>query len=106
MYDVGNKSVKLTLNEDLRYHPYKRRKVQRLTGKARENRLAKAKKLLNKVKHPLEPGFFPDEKNFCQDQLHNIQNSRWLAHNPHHVARVMKTKFPQAVTAFGCLQRG
>ena len=41
--------------------------------------------------------FFSDEKNFCQDQVHNSQNHRWIATNN----RVMKTKFPATVTVFG-----
>ena len=53
---VAVSTMKLALNEDLRYHSYKRRKGQLLTEKARENRLTKAKKLLNKVKHPVESG--------------------------------------------------
>ena len=104
--NVGVTTMKRALNEDLRYHSYKMRKGQLLTDKARKNRLKKAKKLLNKVKHPVEPGtlwFFFDEKNFCQDQLHNAQNNRWLAVSPHEVPRVMKTKFPQTVMVFGCV---
>ena len=103
---VGDATMKLDLNEDLRYHSYKRRKGQILTANAKENRLTKAKKLLNKLTHPVEPGmiwFFSDEKNFCQDQLHNTQNNRWLAYNPCDVPRIMKTKFPQIVMVFGCV---
>ena len=47
--------VKLALNEDLHYYSYKCHIGQLLTEKARENRLTKGKKLLSKVKHPVEP---------------------------------------------------
>ncbi len=104
--NVSPSTMKHALNEDLRYYSYKRRKGQLLTEKTRQNRLTKAKKLLNKVKHPAEAQtiwFFSDEKNFCQDQKHNTQNNRWLAYNPKNIPRVMQTKFPQAVMVFGCV---
>ena len=40
---------------------------------------------------------FPDENNFFQDQLHNIQNNRWLAYNPYGIPRIMKSKFFHSV---------
>ena len=39
-------------------------------------------KLFNKLKHPLQQNmlwFFSDEKNFCHDQMVNLQNNCWLA---------------------------
>ena len=45
--------------------------------------------------------FFSDEKYFCQDQVHNSQNHRWIATNNRDVPRVMKTKFPATVMVFG-----
>ena len=63
--NISPSTMKLALNEDLRYYSYKRRKGQSLTEKARENRLTKAKKLLSKVKYPAEAHiiwFFFDEK--------------------------------------------
>lgn len=104
--DVSPSTMKLALNEDLRYHSYKRRRGQLLTEKTRENRLIKAKRLLIKVKHPVGPQtmwFFSDEKNFCQDQKHNSQNNRWLAYSQKDIPRVMQTKFPQHVMVFGCV---
>ena len=70
--DVAVFTMKLALNEG-RYHSYKRRK-KLFKGKVQENRLTKAMKLLNKMKHPVELGtiwFLSDEKNACQDQPHN-----------------------------------
>jgi hypothetical protein len=63
-----------------------------------------AMKLLNKLQYPKDPGmlwFFSDEKNFCQDQVHNRQNQYWVAMCPKNVPRVMKTKFPATVMVFG-----
>ena len=53
--------------------------------------------------------FFSVEKNFCQDQILNSQNHRWIAKRPiptkkgkkkparTDIPRVMKTKFPATV---------
>ena len=95
--------MKLALNEDLRCYTYKRRRGQLLLEKARENLLAKGKKLL---KHPAEPQtiwFFSDVKNFCQDQKHNTQNNGWLAYSPVETQRVMWTEFSQTAMVFGCV---
>ena len=104
--DMGRSEglVRKCVSEDLRYKSYKMRKGQLLTPKAQEKRLRHCKKLLNKLKHPLMPNmlwFFSDEKNFCQDQVINNQNNRWLAVCPKDVPKVMKTKFPANVMVFG-----
>ena len=104
--NASTSTIKLAPNEDLRYYSYSHHRGQLLTEKTRENRLTKGKKLLNKVKHPVEPQtiwFFFDEKNACHDQKHNTQNNRWLAHSPKDTSRVMKTKFSQTVMVFGCV---
>ena len=104
--NVSGSTMKLALNEDLRYYSYKRRRGQQLTEKARENRLTKGKKLLSKVKHPAEPQtiwFFFDEKNFCQDQKHNTQNNRWLAYSPKDTSSVMQTKFSITLMVLRCV---
>ncbi|QQP48524.1 Uncharacterized protein FKW44_008881, partial [Caligus rogercresseyi] len=103
---VGNTTVRVCINEDLRYHFYKRRKGQILTEKAQENRFNKALKLLNKLKHLVHNEtlwFFSDEKNFTQDQKNNCQNSRCCVRNPHEVPIVAQTKFPAAVIVFGII---
>ena len=77
---------------------------QLLTLKASENRLTKGKNLLSKEKHPAEPRtiwFFPDEKNFCQDQKLSTENNRWLAYSPKDIPRVMQTKFSKTAIVFG-----
>jgi len=102
--NISEKTVRVCMMEDIRYKSYKMRKGQLLTEKMQENRLKKSKKLLNKLRHPLEPDmvwFFSDEKNFCQDQSINRQNNRWLAYCPKDVPRIMQTKFPATVMVFG-----
>ena len=104
--NVSASTMKLALNKDLRYYSFKRRRGQPFTEKARENRLTKGKKLLSKVKHSAEPQtirFFSDEKNYCQDQNHNMHNNRWLACSPKDTPRVMQTKFSQIAMVFGCV---
>ena len=96
-------TMKLSLNEIRRHSSYKRRKVQLLTARAQDDHLKKARKLLNKLKRSQEPGtlgFFSEENNFCQDQLQNAQNSKWLAFSPPEVPRVTKTRFHQIVMVF------
>ena len=98
--NVSASTMKLALNEDLCYRSYKRHRGQLLTEKARENRLTNGKKLLSNLKHPAEPQtiwFFSDEKNFCHDQKHNMQNNRWLACSPKDTPCVMQTTFSQTV---------
>ena len=70
----------------------------------KQKREARGRKLLNKLKQPLDKNmlwFFSDEKNFCQDQAHNRKNSCWLAANNHDMPTVMKTKLPVTVMAIG-----
>lgn len=101
---VDESVVRQVVHEDIRYFSYKMRKGQFLSQKMQEKRLKHAKKLLNKLKHPLKPNmlwFFSDEKNFCQDQKINSQNNRWLAVSPKDVPRVMQTKFPVTIMVFG-----
>ncbi|KAG0728693.1 hypothetical protein GWK47_031947 [Chionoecetes opilio] len=101
---VSEGTVRKCVQEDIRYKSYKMRKGQLLSAKMQENHFKKSKRMLNKLKHPLEKDmlwFFSDEKNFCQDQTHNSQNSRWLAVCPKDVSRVMQTKFPATVMVFG-----
>ncbi|XP_035891201.1 uncharacterized protein LOC118502743 [Anopheles stephensi] len=103
---VAQSTVKVALNEDLRYASYKRRRGQLITAKTREKWLANAKRLLSWLKHPAQSDtlwFFSDEKNFCQDQKHNVQNNRRLAYCAADVPRVPQTKFPQTVMVLGCV---
>ena len=74
-------TMKLSLNEFPRHSSYKKCKGQLLTARAQVDNLKKARKLLNKLKRFEEPGtlgFFSEEKDFCQDQLQNAQNSHGL----------------------------
>ena len=80
---------------------YRMQTGQLLIQATKNRRLLNSTKLLNKLKHPKESNMlwcFSDEKNFCQDQVHNRQNHRWIAMCPNNVPRVMKTN---TVMVFG-----
>ena len=67
-------------------------------------RLLNSTKLLNKLKHPKENiviWFFLDEQFFCQDEMYNKQNNRWIAASFKDVPKLMKTKFSKTVMVFG-----
>ena len=102
--NVSDFTIRQCVNEDLRCKSYRLQTGQFLSEGMKNRRLEKSVKLLNKLKHPKDPDmlwFFSDEKNFCQDQMHNRQNHRWVAMCPKDVPRVMKTKFPATVMVFG-----
>ena len=102
--EVSDKTVRACVNEDLKCRSYRMQTGQLLTVPTKNRRLLKSTRLLNKLKHPKENNmiwFFSDEKNFCQDQMHNKQNNRWIAACPKDVPKVMKTKFPATVMVFG-----
>ena len=67
--------------EDLRCRSYQMQTGHMLDEKVKDRRLLKSIRLLNKLKHTKEPNmiwFFSDEKNFCQDKMHNRQNNHWI----------------------------
>ena len=102
--ETPQRPVNACVKEDFKCRFYRRQTSQILTEKTKNLRLIKSVWLLNKLKHPKKPNmlwFFSDEKNFCQDQVHNSQNHRWIATNNRDVPRVMKTKFPTTVMIFG-----
>ncbi len=104
--NVDKKTVQRCVEEDLRCKSYRLQTGQLLTEATKDRRLAKSVKLLNKLKHPKAPNmiwFFSDEKNFCQDQMFNRQNNRWIAMTSKDVPKVMKTKFPATVMVFGAI---
>ena len=101
---VSHTTVKACVKEDLKCRSYRRQTSQILTEKTKNLRLIKSVRLLNKLEHPKKPNmlwFFSHEKHFCQDQVHNSQNHRWIAMNNRDMPRVMKTKFLAAVMVFG-----
>ena len=66
--DVGESTDRRCVYEDIRYKSYAMRARQLLRETAKQKREYRGIKLLNKLKHPLEPDmlwFFSDEKNFC-----------------------------------------
>ena len=103
---VAYGTIYRVIYEDLRYKSYVLKRGQFMDPAMQERRLTKAKKLLNKVKHPEKDNllkFFSDEKNFEQDQKVNRRNDRWLCQDPHDVPRVMHTKFPATVMVLGVI---
>ena len=103
---VDKKTIQRCADEDLHCKSYRMQNGQLLTQATKDRRLLNSTKLLNKLKGPKESNmlwFFSDEKNFCQDQVHNRQNHRWIAMCPNDVPRVMKTKFPNTVMVFGVI---
>lgn len=103
-FQVDEATIRRVVHEDLRYKSYVIRRGQFMSQKTRENRVIRARRLLNKLKHPEEPGilwFFSDEKNFVQDQKVNRRNDRWLCQTAGEVPTVMHTKFPASVMVLG-----
>ena len=101
---ISHTTVNVYVKEDMKCRSYRCQTSQILTEKTKNLRLIKSIRLLNKLKHPKKPNmlwFFSDEKNFCQDQVQNSQNHRWIATNNRDVPKVMKTKFPATVMVFG-----
>ena len=75
--NCGKTAVMNAIKEDLKSRSYRRRTGQFFFQKLQDRRLVKCSKLLNMLKHPKEPDmilFLSDEKNFCQDQIHNSHN--------------------------------
>lgn len=75
-----------------------------MSEKTKENRVIRAKRLFNKLKHLEQPGllwFFSDEKHFVQDLEVNQRNDRWLCKTSEEVPTVMHTKFPASVMVLG-----
>ena len=67
----------------------------------------RAVKLLNKLKHHLQPKmlwFFFEAKDFSQDQTMNLQNS-WLGLTSQNVLIEMKAKHPVHIVVFGMVPR-
>ena len=61
-------------------------------------------KLLNQLKHPLQPKlvvFFSAEKFFYQHLMVNLQNNHLLSSSPQDERIVMKTKHPVHIILFG-----
>ena len=73
--NVSASTMKLAFNEDL-YYSYKYYRGQLLPEKACEKHLTNAKKLLSKVKHPVEPQaiwFFSNKKNLPRSKAQHAE---------------------------------
>ena len=96
--------IRQVVHENIRYFSYKMRRDQFLSQAMKDKRKDCAIKVLNKLKHPLQPNtlwFFSDEKCFCQNRMVNSQNDRWFALYPQDVPILMKTKHPVHIMVFG-----
>ncbi|QQP54437.1 Transposable element tcb2 transposase [Caligus rogercresseyi] len=82
---------------------YKWCQAHLLTGKMKEVRLRRCKKVLNSLKSGTSPHlkFFSDEKIFTVDRSSNRQNDRWLAKTEKEVPNSFKTKNPASVMVLG-----
>ena len=54
--DVSEATIRRVVHEDIRYKSYVMRRGQFLPEKAKENRVIRSRRLLNKLKHPEAPG--------------------------------------------------
>jgi hypothetical protein len=85
--NVSHATVISCVNKDLWCKSYCMQTGQFMSEAMKARRLLKSVKLLNKLKHPKDPGmlwFFSDEKNCCQDQFHNRQNRHVPQGRPGH----------------------
>ena len=77
---ISRGSVHRIIHEDLDLRPLKRTKVQRLSERDIERRLANSKKLIKMyTANVLKTAFFSDEKIFKVRQVYNVQNDRVYA---------------------------
>ena len=102
--EVDKSTIRHVAQEDLHYKSYVMQRGQFMSDRSKVNCLTRAKRLLNKLKHPEKPGmiwFFSDEKNFVQDQKVNRKNDQWLCKRPDEVPTVIHTKFPASAMVLG-----
>ncbi|QQP51475.1 Transposable element tcb2 transposase [Caligus rogercresseyi] len=92
-----------TAVKELNIISYKRSQAHLLTGKMKEVRLKRCKKVLNSLKSGTFPPlkFFSDEKIFTLDRSSNLQNDRWLAKTKKEVPKSFRTKNPASVMVLG-----
>ena len=78
---VSDFHIRRVVHEDIGYFSYKMRKGQCLLKDRKDKKKDRAEKLLNKLKYPFQPNmlyFFPNKKNFFEDQMVKSQNNLWL----------------------------
>ncbi|QQP37480.1 Transposable element tcb2 transposase [Caligus rogercresseyi] len=82
---------------------YKRSQAHLFTGKMKEVRLRRCKKVLNSLKSGTSPPlkFFSDEKIFTVDRSSNRQNDRWLAKTNKEIPKSFRTKNTASVMDLG-----
>ena len=94
--------IRQIVHKDIWYSLYNKEPIFIKDHEKQEKR-----KLWNKLKHVLQVNilwFFSDEKNFCQDQIMNSQNSCWLSLFSQDVPILMKSKHPVHIMVFGVVR--
>ncbi len=83
-HQVGEKTVRELVRDDLGMKSLVKRKIQQLTPLQREKREARGTKIVNflKSKDSSKVLVFSDEKDFHVDKYHNTRNSRYIAESP------------------------
>ena len=97
---VEEKIIRLVVHEGICYVAYKMRKGQFLLKVMQEKQMNHTKKLINNLKHPLQPNMLWF-LTFCQDQI-NSQNNRTggsLSH-PQTCPESCRKNFQQEADAF------
>ncbi len=101
---VSVATISRVVNEDLQMKAYKLYKRHILTDTMRAIRVDHGERLVNDLKsHRGWILLFSDEKNWTIDQLHNIQNDRWVASDRSNVPHIFKTKFLASVMTLGVI---
>lgn len=104
---VSNTTLQRIVKKDLHATSRAITTKQLVTEDSKEKREARAKLLLNDVKHSSgRVTIFSDEKLFCVDRVLNRRNSRYISSEkvedvPEHVKHVYKTKHPAKVMVLG-----
>ena len=80
MMDIPRTLIRRIIAEDLKLHPFKKIKAQRIDTSTKEKRIERCPNLLCVfTKQVLETAFFSDEKIFKVTQLLNVKNNRTYA---------------------------
>lgn len=102
--NVHKSTISRAVKLDLELKSYKYSKRHILTTKMKAIRLARSRKLLNRLKvTSRKVTFFSDEKNWTVDMVYNKQNDRFLATKKEDVPAVYTSKFPAAIMTLGVI---
>ncbi|QQP36165.1 Transposable element tcb2 transposase [Caligus rogercresseyi] len=92
--------------KELNIISYKCSQAHLLTGKMKEVRLRRCKKVFYSLKLGTSPPlkFFSDDKIFTVDRFSNRQNERWLVKTKKEVPKSFRTKNPASVVVLGVVR--